>query len=445
MKSDLLGSFAVRVLTLPLSAVFGLITTSIVVEAVGAESFGYVALIGTVFLLLPFADLGVGASVVNAFATKDRDVAVSVLAACTRVLLVVAVCLAVTGCLLGANEVGTTALGVPDSHDSRLALTLCVAVFAFSVPFGLGQRILLGVGKNAYVVGLSAIGPLGALAVCWLMIELGVRSIVLSVAFPVGLALSSVITFFVSLCITRVSVRMWVRSTFSRRPPGSVFSVSDTAIPMFVISVGLPIALQSDRLIIAHQSTPADLAAYSVAAQLYAPLWAIASTTAMPLWPRFARLRSSPDRARNLWRTAQVSFLLLSIVAGVCYFAVGPQITHLVGDAEVLAPPTLYLAFGFLLVAQTTHLPNGMLLTNGAGLSFQAACVIVMVVLNIALSIYLTPRLGAAGPVVASAAAVFLLQSLPAFGRIVLLGRRYSVFCEQSEPRREIEPATHRD
>ena len=416
-----------------------------VVEAVGAESYGYVALIGTVFLLLPFADLGVGASVVNAFATQNRDVAVSVLAACTRVLLLVAVCLTAVGCLLGINDVGIAALGVPDSPDSRLALILCVAVFAFSVPFGLGQRVLLGVGKNAYVVALSGTAPLGTLAACWLMIELGVRSIVLGVVFPIGLALSSVITLCVALRTTGVPVRMWLRRTFSRRPSGSVFSVSETAIPMFVISVGLPIALQSDRLIIAHQSTSADLAAYSVAAQLYAPLWAIASTTAMPLWPKFARLRSNPDRARRLWRTAQVGFLLLSIVASLGFLVVGPQITDLVGDAEVLAPATLYLAFGLLLVAQATHLPNGMLLTNGAGLSFQAACVIVMVVFNIALSIYLTPWLGAAGPVVASAAAVFLLQSLPAFGRIVLLGRKYSVFNEQSDPGREIEPATHRD
>jgi len=44
---------------------------------------------------------------------------------------------------------------------------------------------------------------------------------------------------------------------------------------MFVIMVGLPIALQSDRVILAHRAGAVDLTEYAVAAQVYVTAWSV--------------------------------------------------------------------------------------------------------------------------------------------------------------------------
>jgi O-antigen/teichoic acid export membrane protein len=427
MRSDVGRSFAARALTLPVSALAGLINTAVLIEAVGGAQYGYVALIGTIFLLLPFADLGVGARVVNAFAAESREVALIVLTACIRILLVVGTSLVVVAALLNLSVAGTSLLGLPDSPDGRVSFITCMAIFALSLPLGLGQRVLLGLGRNSLVVGVSVTGPVATALACWLLTTAGLKSLLLSLVFPLGLAISSFIT---SLLAVRIAGLRWADLAgrlIRRRDPAMSVNIATTAMPMFVISIGLPIALHSDRLIIAHQATPLDLAAYSIAAQLYAPLWAIASTTGMPLWPMFARLRSEPEQAKRLWRKAQLGFLALSAGVGATLYFGGPTVARVVGDGEADTPAVLYLSFALLLVAQSTHLPNGMLLTDDSGLRFQAICVLVMVIANIGLSIFLTPTLGSAGPVIASAVAVLALQSLPAFGRVGLLSHRRRV------------------
>src|SRR3954470_14451728 len=57
-------------LLLPLAAVLNLVETAILVGAVGPGSYGAVLLVGTIFQLLPFADLGVGAAVTRAIAAS---------------------------------------------------------------------------------------------------------------------------------------------------------------------------------------------------------------------------------------------------------------------------------------------------------------------------------------------------------------------------------------
>lgn len=427
IRSDLGRSFASRALTLPVSAVAGLISTSILIDAVGPVQYGYIALIGTIFLLLPFADLGVGARVVNAFAAESKDDAISVLLACVRVLLIVAASLVTAATLLSLSPAATSLLGVPDSRDSRVAFLVCITIFALSLPLGLGQRVLLGLGKNSLVVAVSVAGPVATTIACWLLTAVHLDSLLLSLVFPLGLAVSSLVTSILAIRIAGLRWGRLITELFSSRRRAVPVNIAATAAPMFVISIGLPIALQSDRLVIAHQATPSELAAYSIAAQIYAPLWAIASTTGMPLWPMFAKFRTKPLQARRLWCNAQLGFLALSVGVGAILLLAGPVLAGVVGDGEVDTPALLYLAFALLLIAQSTHLPNGMLLTDDSGLRFQAICVVAMVVANIALSIVLTPTLGSAGPVIASVIAVLALQSLPAFGRVGLSHRGKSL------------------
>ena len=78
---------------------------------------------------------------------------------------------------------------------------------------------------------------------------------------------------------------------------------------------------------------------------------------------------------------------------------------------------TLFAAFALLLVIHAAHYPSGMLLTDRDGLMFQARTCLLMLAINLPLSWVLAERIGAAGPVLASAGSVATCMAVPCFLR----------------------------
>ena len=77
---------------------------------------------------------------------------------------------------------------------------------------------------------------------------------------------------------------------------------------MMVISMSLPIAFQSDRLVLSHATDSAQLAEYSLGAQLYGPALGVISSAGLALWPVFAKSRRE--------RRAAAAGLLNPMIAG---------------------------------------------------------------------------------------------------------------------------------
>ena len=69
---------------------------------------------------------------------------------------------------------------------------------------------------------------------------------------------------------------------------------------MFVIAMALPLALQTDRIVLSHRSTLDQVAVYSLVALLYAPFWAVISSMGMSLWPWFAGMRARGARSTTV-------------------------------------------------------------------------------------------------------------------------------------------------
>ena len=90
-------------------------------------------------------------------------------------------------------------------------------------------------------------------------------------------------------------------------------AISATAAPMFVVMIGLPLALQSDRIVLSPRFDPASLSAYSYVAQLYTPLWSVISVAGLALWPHFAANKLTPAALRKSWSTG----LAILSVAGL--------------------------------------------------------------------------------------------------------------------------------
>ncbi|MBV8348003.1 MAG: hypothetical protein JOZ49_10855, partial [Mycolicibacterium sp.] len=141
-----------RILGTPVVAALGLANTAIIVRETGAAVFGLVSLVATITLLFPFADLGIGATVLSASAqltgpSRDPN-AGDVVRRAYHVLFAVAGVLAVVALCVMALDGWAALVGFSSGPDDRWAITVAACLFALTIPAGLGVRILIGIDRN---------------------------------------------------------------------------------------------------------------------------------------------------------------------------------------------------------------------------------------------------------------------------------------------------------
>ena len=151
--------------------------------------------------------------------------------------------------------------------------------------------------------------------------------------------------------------------------------------------------------------------------QLYAPLVGMVASASRSLWPVFARRRvDRPVAPHELIRLTAI-FALVGLVLAVALVTVGPWVAQFVSKGKIEVGTGVFVAFGLLLVAQSSWFPAGMLLTDRDGLRFQAVTHVVMVVINLAVSALLAQRIGAAGPIIGSLVALVVAVWIPGMWR----------------------------
>ncbi len=171
-----------RMLVVPVTAILGIVNTRLIIDHFGSEAYAQFGLLVGIVSLLPFADLGVSAAVMNAIAASDdpsRDAqARKVLATAIRVLVCSMAVLVTAGILLLVTGSWRPLLGdglLPGSGP--VVATLCLGFIAVGMPIGFGERILSGIGRNhvnVVVTGLRS--PLVLLALL-LLVRSGCTSV----------------------------------------------------------------------------------------------------------------------------------------------------------------------------------------------------------------------------------------------------------------------------
>ncbi len=413
-----IASGLIRAVLIPVSAVLALGTAKVLFGAVGANAYGPVVFVGTLFQLLPFADLGVGAAVTRAVAAADDPArsahVAAVLRRSLRVLTISAGVLVVAAFVLGLFGAWESLLGL----DSRLphaniAATATIVVFALQLPLAVGQRTLLGAGKNHVAIAIGIVQPATAFTLAVVLRLAGVSEAAFVLIYPCAVLTSSVVTTLVARRLT--GLRLSPVAAWRPAPPNGVPArVLAIALPMFLMTVGLPIGLQCDKVIISHRLPSRVLSEYALCSQLYVPGWLVLSAAAFALLPIFTRRRAHGVPHRRLFAAVGAGFTALSVLVAVGFVLVSPLIADVLSDGHVRLGLGLRLAFAALLVVQTAGLVSSMVLNRPEEMRFQAGCVLLMMPVNVGLSWWLAGAVGVAGPVIASAASVGVLMTLPA-------------------------------
>ncbi|WP_146617515.1 lipopolysaccharide biosynthesis protein [Arthrobacter globiformis] len=406
LYSQLLKVGALRLAGLAIGFVTSFYAARLLIDAFGPSGYGAIATIISLPALLPFADLGFGNAVVNSYAAnqpRSREVlriAVAVTGVAAVGLIIASSALFYSGFL--GEALGPAVMGSVANADSAAYGILLLTWL--TVPLGLAYRLVQGQGRLDVAMAWQLLVP--PISILALLLFLGPLK-ELEVA-PTYLAVATVI---VSACFFATSVLPklnWSRN-FAASWKVHFPLVLRSGWPSLLISLMLAISFQSGRIFLSHFSTPDQVVAYSFGLLLYAPVSALFSVSAQHLWSHYAKERATRSMTGQLLISNVRLYAGVSVLGFVGLALCGNWIisTFVYADSHL---GSLFTVFGLMLVVQAAHLPAAMFLTSPEHLRWQARLLGLCSLLTIALSLGLSPSLGAVGIVVAGTVPVALVQ-----------------------------------
>lgn len=406
-----------RGVTIGVSLVCGLLTTRLILGTTGVEYYSLFTLLVALPTVFSFTDLGSGAAVVNAVASSssprtDETVFRRTLSV-TRIQLGFAAALLLANVIAYVTGFWAVVLGEAGGlPGATTAAFCCFAVFCVQIPMTIWIRILLGLGKNHVIILLQGLQSPITLLVVWLALQAGPAW---SPWLASGSYLAAFIVAVLGLSITTRSTRPLVGRVAGAalvpwREPG--LRVMDIGWPVLVQLLANPIAVSSQRYIVAQSGTQHDVAEYGVAGQVFFAIGTLVSAAGVALWPVYTRRRMAGELNTTPFAMSGVFTLAAALASGIV-IVFSPFIFGLITDGEVaISLPTL-LGFAAMISLQAAIYPLGMFLMTKAGVRFQVIPTALMAISTVALAVVITPTMGAAGPLWANSAAMLVFQLIP--------------------------------
>lgn len=412
-------TMGVRAVTLPLQAVTGSLTTYLCVRSVGVEAYATVGLLLGLQGFAGFLNLGTPAALSTAVGEapiRGDDTLARTFVTSLRSVVPVSAIAVLLAVVLAATGAWPDILG-RGRPDLLTAGALVVVVgLGLAQPMALQQAILMSSGRTGLAIVGSTSGAILALIGTATAAAAG-APVIWFVVVPTFCQLTGMAVWSRSARrIVGMSLPGLIRAAMDRSYRGVRIRLQST--PALVIWVFLPLAYQTDRIVLDHFSTSAQLASYNVACQIFTPVLSIVTLGSASLWGYYSQRRIEGTLpSQRAFAQASLALAAAGFFLGVAYAIVTPGLSQLVTGDRVSVSSGLALAFALFMVVQSFHQPSAMLQTDVPGLRFNAAAVVAMTVLNIVLSIALARSLGAAGPVLASALSLTVALAIPSFVR----------------------------
>ncbi|GEK78810.1 hypothetical protein ABA31_01610 [Agrococcus baldri] len=400
------------------SLVCGVLTTRLIMGEAGVEHYALYALLTVLPSLLAFTDLGAGAVIVNGVATSDDprndETLIAQLTSVGRIVVGFAIVLMLVNTVMLVSGGWTLALGDAGRlPHAGVAAWACLTVFCLGIPVGIWVRIMLGLRRNHVVILLQGlISPLTLLGVfVFTRLPAGAGHDFLAIA-----------SYAASFIVSAIGLALTWRSTaplipraaaavlHPRRHPG--VRVMDVGWPMLAQLLSYPIAVSTQRYVLAQSGDAAQVAEYGVAAQVFLALNGLMMAAGVALWPSYSRRRHLGELRRG---PAPMAWLFAGSVAAATalIWAFEDPIFAFITDGEVdVAAPTV-LSFGLMVTCVAAVYPLGMFIMDRPGIRFQVVPTLAMAFGSLALSVWLAPVLGAPGPPLGNAIALLVCQVVP--------------------------------
>jgi O-antigen/teichoic acid export membrane protein len=399
-----------RALVLPVAAVAIVFTTRLINQTFGSETFAIYSLVAGLPLLIPFADLGLGAAVTNAASTASTDPA-KFHAVLRRSLLIafgIAALIAAASAAAAVTSIWSDILGVSDP-TLNLPVSLAMTFFGFSIPGALGTKILLGIGRYVPGVVIQGSGPLLSLGVIGAAIGFGADTGGVVAVSTLGVFFANWIGFLYAKVVMPCAPDDF-RGTRQHQVMGDVIRM---AVPMIVMTSGGAVLHQSGRLVLSHTSTLEQVAVYAALWTFFQPLMSVVVTATLTLWPRFVAARAEGRDIRREFRTATITSIAIGLCAGIGLTALGPFAAHLATAGNVEVGRVQCAILGAVLVVEAIALPAGMTLNFPRGIWLQSATQWGAAVIAVAVSMLYSSSIGATAPMLGLLLGVLIAHAIP--------------------------------
>lgn len=396
------------------SVLSALVLTPVIVHALGKESYGLWAFIGSISIVVAVLDLGVGPSVIrfgaHARGRKSPEEINTLASVGLVVYAIIGVISVVTGIVLAILVPYLISIPHHLVWPARAATLLVVAGIAASFPLGLFNNLLLG--QQRYdLVNLGSLARLLVYATLVLAFLPRTGGIVLLAAFTL-----------VSTLVQLALPLRWLRREF---PSLVVRRTYVTAVRIrellafswhnFLIHVAAKVVFSADVLVVGVILGARAAAFYAIPARIFGLVVGLGTGATDLLYPAFSELEGADElrRQKHLLLTGlRLGMALMLLLALPLVFIPDQLIRAWIGPGW--APSTWVL--GLLGVALVLHQPAQVLSQYlvARGLQRPLAFVLLAVVgANLAISIVLAWRVGlwgvALATVVTEAIATILL------------------------------------
>lgn len=402
------------------SGLLGLLTSRMIISHFGTDAYAQYGLLASFPALLPFADLGMAAILINAVAgstavRSDPYVRHAITTALRILAVAGAVILALSGLITGLG-LWPTLLGSGLRAGGSAAAMVCLAVFAIVLPLTVGPRLLVGLGRTSTQVACQLL--VAPFIFAMVSLAVATRAPVgdyLAVLSYLGSGLVAALALSIAGRQLKPQLGEAVRDVAHLRDVPSLPALN-LAWPMLVQMIALPIAMQTDRLLLSHRTSGTELAQYNLASQLFGMVLQAIMAGGMALWPIYARARADAE-LRSPFKPA-VAFALMGLALAGVLALVAPWVAEFVSGGAIVLDGWLIGGFVVFVGLQAVKYPLGMYMTDHRGLRFQVVPILVMVPLNLGISWWLIGVVGPGGPIIGSAITVLLCQVLPNFAYV---------------------------
>jgi O-antigen/teichoic acid export membrane protein len=406
-----------RLLTLITGFACSILTARLILGTAGVENFALYSLLVALPALIPFTDLGTGAVLVNAYARSGDSAADDQMRQQTttvaRIMTGFALIALAANCSLYALGLWPRLLGSAASDDVAGPVAFfCASLFCLSIPFGIWTKVLLGLGRNHWIILVQ--GSQAPLVLLFVYIFLVADRPPLlpwvALAAYTAMLVVALLGFWLAHRATRGQLTADFAKVFRRSAPGA--RVMDVGWPMLVQTLTPPITNQATRFIVAQSVSVLAIAKYSVVLQILTPALGLVSAVGLTLWPYYARARAHGTAAVGPLRLSAI-FAGAASLATISWVVVAPTLFDLMSAGKVDVDRSLVVCFGLQLITQAALYPLGMYLMSPGGIRFQVIPAVLMCFSTVILVLSLAPAMGVAVVPLAISSSTLLFQIAP--------------------------------
>jgi O-antigen/teichoic acid export membrane protein len=407
-----------------------MVTLPMITHSLGKTNYGAYAVVTTIATFLPWADLGIGLSMVTevsrAVGRNDAAAVRKIVSAALVMVLWVGGGLLVVAMLLAVVVDWRAVLGLTDqgvSGDVGLAVLFVFLSFGFGIPANIGMKTMLGLQMNrAFAFWQAATVPavVLAVAVAYLSSASLPWFVLATVGTPNVMALAATLWLF-RRARPDTSPRLSLAESNKIRGLlllGAAFLVNNAAAA---------IAYSSNSLVVSHVIGVDAVAVYNISIRLSLVPVLVFESLLLPLWPIFGAGLAAGDLTgiRTRLRQAVVISTGAGIIAAVVYVVAAPTvITMWVGRSYV--PSTgLLVALGVWCVVQFVGHPFALMLSGAGAKTFVLVTAVLLALSNLPLAIVLAHAVGVSGPPWANSISTVVFVLVPSvYYTYRLVGRR---------------------